>query len=43
MNCKKFLKAKPGRPPMRGYKQSMAKQARPLPGLVKRKFSFEFY
>ena len=32
-----FLKAKPGRPPLREYKQSMAKQARPLPGPVKRK------
>ena len=43
MNCKNFLKAKPGRPPMRGYKQSMAKQARPLPGPVKRKFSLKFH
>ena len=32
-----FLKAKPGCPPLREYKQSMAKQARPLPGPVKRK------
>ena len=32
-----FLKAKPGRPPLREYKQSMAKQASPLPGPVKRK------
>ena len=32
-----FLKAKPGHPPLREYKQSMAKQARPLPGPVKRK------
>ena len=40
MNCKNFLKAKPGRPPLREYKQSMAKQASPLPGPVKRKFSF---
>ena len=33
----KFLKAKPGRPPLREYKQSMAKQASPLPGTIKRK------
>ena len=32
-----FLKAKPGRPLLREYKQSMAKQACPLPGPVKRK------
>ena len=32
-----FLKAKPGRPPLREYKQSMAKQASPLPGPVKNK------
>ena len=32
-----FLKAKPGHPPLREYKQSMAKQASPLPGPVKRK------
>ena len=32
-----FLKAIPGRPPSREYKQSMAKQARPLPGPMNRK------
>ena len=32
-----FLKAKLGRPPLKEYKQSMAKQASPLPGPVKRK------
>ena len=33
-----FLKAKPGRPPLREYKQSMAKhEASPLPGPVKSK------
>ena len=32
-----FLEAGPGRPPPREYKQSMAKQACPLPGPVKRK------
>ena len=32
-----FLKAKPGRPPLREYKQSMAKQASPLLGPMKRK------
>ena len=37
MSCMNFLKAKPGRPPLREYKQSMAKQASPLPGPVKRK------
>ena len=31
-----FLKAKPGRPPLREYKQSMAKQASPLPDLMER-------
>ena len=33
-----FLKAKPGHPPLKEYKQSMAKQASPLPGPAKRKF-----
>ena len=37
MNCRNFLKAKPGCPPLKEYKQSMAKQASPLPGSVKRK------
>ena len=36
-----FLKAKPGRPPLREYKQPMAEEqinyASPLPGPVKRK------
>ena len=36
----KFLKAKPGRPPSREYKQSMAKpKSSPLPGPVKRNFN----
>ena len=39
-NCKNFLKAKPGGPPLREYKQSMAKhEASPHPGPIKRKLN----
>ena len=34
-----FLKSEPGRPPSREYKQSIAKQASPLPSPVKRKIN----
>ena len=37
INCPYFLKAKPGHPPSREYKQSMAMQASPLPNPLKRK------
>ena len=41
MNCQNFLKAKLGHPPMREYKRTVAKKARPLPGSMKRKFSLK--